>query len=153
MSTVSTDPTTLLGYGAWQAIATGRILIGVDPANPRWDAGGKTSGTETIALTAQQMPAHTHVQDAHGHTQDAHTHTQNTFAPRIVNSGTAGTVGVQGASTASNANASNSATTATNQTAVATNQTTVATNQSAGGGTSHDNVPPVLAVYIWQRTA
>ena len=75
--------------------------------------------------------AHTHTQNSHNHTQDAHNHTQNSFAPRILNSGTAGTVGVQGASAASNANASNAATTATNQAATATNQAATAVNQNA----------------------
>jgi hypothetical protein len=75
--------------------------------------------------------AHTHVQNAHTHVQDSHNHTQNSFAPRIINSGTAGTVGVQGASSASNANASNAATTATNQATTAVNQNATAVNQNA----------------------
>jgi len=84
-------------------------------------------------------PGHNHTQNAHNHIQDAHNHTQNSFAPRIINSGTAGTVGVQGASAASNANASNAPTTATNQQATATNQQATATNNSNTTGITTTN--------------
>jgi hypothetical protein len=91
-------------------------------------------------------PGHNHTQNSHNHIQDSHNHTQNSFAPRIVNSGTAGTVGVQGASTASNANASNSPTTATNQAATATNQAATATNnQNTTGVTTTAPVGGVAA--------
>jgi len=139
VAVVSTDPATLLGYGTWQAIGAGRVLVGVDAADADFDTLEETGGAKTHTLTIAEMPAHTHVQDAHNHTQ-------NSFAPRIVNSGTAGTVGVQGASTASNANASNSATTATNQPATAV-------NQSTGGGGAHNNLQPYLVVKMWKRTA
>ncbi len=138
----------------------GRVPVGLDAAQAEFDVMGETGGAKTVTLDATMMPAHTHVQDAHthvqnshNHVQDSHNHTQNSFAPRILNSGTAGTVGVQGASAASNANASNSATTATNQVATATNQVATAvnqaataTNQSAGGGLAHANLPPYLVV-------
>lgn len=194
-SVVSTNPNTLLGFGTWAALAAGRVLVGLDAGDPDFDTVRETGGAKTVTLTEAQIPshthvqdahthtqnahthvqdAHTHVQDAHTHTQDAHTHTQNSFAPRIINSGTAGTVGVQGASAASNANASNAATTATNQNATATNQNTTATNQNAtavnqnatatnqstiavnqntGGDGAHANVQPYFVVYFWERTA
>lgn len=153
LSVVSTDPATLLGVGTWAALGAGRVLVGLDTEQSAFDTVRKTGGETTHTLTVAEMPAHTHVQDAHTHTQDAHTHTQNSFAPRIINSGTAGTVGVQGASAASNANASNAATTATNQTAIATNQSTTATNQTTGGDGAHNNLQPYLVVYMWERVA
>ena len=145
VSVVDANPADLLGFGTWVAIGAGRVLVGQDAGDSDFDTLGATGGEKAHALTVGEMPTHTHVQDAHNHTQDPHTHTQNahnhtqdahnhtqnSFAPRIINSGTAGTVGVQGASAASNANASNSATTATNQAATATNQNATATNQTA----------------------
>jgi microcystin-dependent protein len=154
-------------FGAGDGSATfnlpnlkGRVPVGLDAAQTEFDVMGETGGAKTVTLDATMMPAHTHVQDAHthvqnshNHVQDSHNHTQNSFAPRILNSGTAGTVGVQGASAASNANASNAATTATNQVATATNQVATAvnqnataTNQSTGGGLAHANLPPYLVV-------
>lgn len=167
VTVVSTNPGTLLGFGTWSAFAAGRVLVGINGADTDFDTVKETGGAKTHTLTSAEMPSHTHVQDAHthtqnshNHTQDAHTHTQNSFAPRIINSGTAGTVGVQGASAASNANASNAATTATNQNATATNQAatavnqnTTAVNQTTGGGTAHNNLQPYIVVYMWERTA
>lgn len=167
LSVVSTNPATLLGLGTWVAIATGRMLVGIDTGDTDFDTPEEIGGSKTVTLTEAQIPSHTHIQDshnhiqdAHNHTQNSHNHTQNSFAPRIINSGTAGTVGVQGASAASNANASNSATTATNQVATATNiaatatnQAATATNQNTGGGGAHSNLPPYFVVYAWKRTA
>lgn len=47
MTAVNTNPSSLLGYGTWSAIGTGRIPIGVDPSNPAIDAPGKTTGALT----------------------------------------------------------------------------------------------------------
>lgn len=167
ISVVSTSPATLLGGGTWAAFGAGRVLVGLDSGQTEFDVVEEVGGAKTHTLTSAEMPSHTHVQDAHTHTQnshnhiqDSHNHTQNSFAPRIINSGTAGTVGVQGASAASNANASNSATTATNQAATATNQAATAvnqnataTNQNTGGGGAHNNLQPYIVVYMWKRTA
>jgi len=155
ISTVATNPATLLGYGTWNAVGAGRVLVGVGAAP--FNVPGATLGEVSHQLTTPEIPAHTHVQNAHGHvvTDPTHNHTQNAFAPRILNSGTAGTVGVQGASAASNANASNSATTATNQaaaTGVTVNNAT-AVNQNAGGDGAHNNVQPSLVVYMFERVA
>lgn len=139
ISTVNTNPSTFLGYGTWSAFGAGRVIVGLNASDTDFDVAEETGGAKTHTLTTAEMPSHTHV-------QDAHTHTQNSFAPRIINSGTAGTVGVQGASAASNANASNAATTATNQNATATNQNT-------GGGGAHNNLQPYIVAYFWKRTA
>ena len=139
VSVSPTSPATLLGGGTWVAFGTGRTLVGVDTGQTEFNVVEEIGGVKTHTLTSSEMPSHTHVQDPHNHTQ-------NSFAPRIINSGTAGTVGVQGASAASNANASNAATTATNQTATATNQVT-------GGGAAHNNLQPYITVFFWKRTA
>lgn len=115
----------------------GRTLVGTLAANG--NVGG-TGGADAITPEGvnsapifsgtpfSSVINHTHAVNV---TDPGHTHTQNSFAPRIINSGTAGTVGVQGASAASNANASNAATTATNQSA--TTGITATTSNPAGG--------------------
>jgi microcystin-dependent protein len=125
----------------------GKMVVGKDSTQTEFDTLGESGGAKTVTLDTTMIPSHTHVQDSHNHTQNAHghTHSATTFAPRIINSGTAGTVGVQGASAASNANASNAATTVpTNSDATATNIATTATNQATGGGLAHANLPPYL---------
>jgi hypothetical protein len=139
LSTNSTNPAASLGFGTWAAFGAGRVPVGFDASQAEFDTDEETGGTKAHTLTVGELPSHTHI-------QDSHTHIQNSFAPRIINSGTAGTVGVQGASAASNANASNSATTAVNQSATAV-------NQSTGGGAAHNNLQPYIVIRMWKRTA
>lgn len=132
--------------------AQGRAIVGLP-------SGGTLAGTVGTALTNLQDKTHTHTYTDvvnHTHTVNVtdpgHNHTQNSFAPRIVNSGTAGTVGVQGASTASNASASNSATTATNISS--TTGVTAATVNPGGGvatGTTATKATSDVISYIQFR--
>lgn len=118
----------------------GKFVLGTLNANG--DVTG-TGGSDTITSVLN----HTHAVNI---TDPGHNHTQNSFAPRIVNSGTAGTVGVQGASTASNANASNSATTATNQSN--TTGITATTGNPVGGVASIDNRPAFVKVIFCKKS-
>ena len=47
ISIVDTNPADLLGYGTWEAFGTGRMLIGVDPADPDFDIAEETGGAKT----------------------------------------------------------------------------------------------------------
>ena len=60
LSVVSTNPATLLGYGTWQAIAAGRMLVGLNAGDPDFDTPEETGGAKTHVLTAAEMPAHVH---------------------------------------------------------------------------------------------
>jgi hypothetical protein len=60
---VATNPGTLLGFGTWAALATGRTLIGFDGAQTEFNAVEKTGGEKTHVLTVAEMPGHTHVQN------------------------------------------------------------------------------------------
>lgn len=61
ISTVSTNPATLFGFGTWTAFATGRTLIGVGTSDQAFTAGA-TGGASNANL-------------AHSHTVASHTHT------------------------------------------------------------------------------
>lgn len=140
---VSTSPATLLGFGTWVRFGQGRMPIGQDGANTRWDVAEETGGSETITLTTSQIPSHNHLQDPHNHTQNAHDHAQD-------NATVLNTVGVLVANPAGSSIRALGGRTSADQ---ATNQATTATNQSAGGDQSHDNMPPFITVYMWKRTA
>jgi hypothetical protein len=62
ISAVSTNPSTLLGFGTWSAIGAGRVLVGQDTNDTDFDTLGETGGAKTHTLTIAEMPSHTHVQ-------------------------------------------------------------------------------------------
>lgn len=49
IAVVSTDPATLLGYGTWSAIATGRTLVGIDTGDSDFNTVEETGGAKTVA--------------------------------------------------------------------------------------------------------
>lgn len=55
ISTVGTNPSSLLGFGTWERIQ-GRFLFAADSSH----AAGTTGGEENVTLTTAQMPQHRH---------------------------------------------------------------------------------------------
>jgi hypothetical protein len=53
ISTLSTNPATLFGFGTWVAFATGRTLVGIDTGQTEFNVVGKTGGHKALQ-------AHTH---------------------------------------------------------------------------------------------
>jgi hypothetical protein len=49
IAVVSTDPSTLLGYGTWSAFGAGRVLIGLDGGDANFDTVEETGGSKTVA--------------------------------------------------------------------------------------------------------
>lgn len=141
ISTVATNPAGLLGFGVWQAIGAGRVLVGIDPTQEEFDTLGETGGAKEVTLTTAQMPSHTHVQDSHNHVQNAHQHTALTASNAAGTSGANFTRGSGSQATLATTNAT------------ATNQAATATNQNTGGGQPHTNLMPYRVVHMWERTA
>lgn len=142
---VPTNPATLLGFGTWVSAGTGRMLVGIDPADPDFDTVRKTGGAKTVTLTEAQMPAHTHVQNAHTHAQDAHSHLTQRY-PTATGALSGFTIDTSMSGTPANNTLPTAAATAVNQNATAVNQNT-------GGGQAHPNLPPYIVIYLWERTA
>jgi len=67
LSVVSTNPSTLLGYGSWARIAEGKFLVGQDSGDADFDVAEETGGAKTINI-------------AHAHSLSAHTHGVGTYA-------------------------------------------------------------------------
>ena len=60
LSTVSTNPATLLGYGTWSAFGAGRTLVGIDSGQTEFDIVEETGGAKTHTLTVDEIPSHRH---------------------------------------------------------------------------------------------
>ena len=61
ISTLITNPATLLGFGTWTAFGAGRVIVGVGTSDAVY-AAGATGGESTHTLSAAEsgLPAHTH---------------------------------------------------------------------------------------------
>lgn len=69
IAVVSTNPSTLLGYGTWSAFAAGRVLVGLDSGDTDFDLAEETGGAKTVAsagtvsqptFTGSEMSTHQH---------------------------------------------------------------------------------------------
>ena len=160
ISTVATNPGTLFGVGTWTQIQD-RFLLCAGSTYAAGGTGGAASHTHTTnagtsggtAITIAQMPSHNHGSSG------GHTHTvQRSGFGNLNLSG--GTVKAGGTIT----NWGNENTTGWNG-SVVTNNTGSHTHDSQGSGQAHthsqvsvgtssgSNLPPYIAVYVWQRTA
>ena len=127
MNVNSTNPGTLFG-GTWEQIQ-GKFLLGMSSSYPAGSQGGEASHT----LTTEEMPSH-----GHNPANEAG------YYGFITNSKKAFSIGDMGSQSGSGryypyASAAFD---------ISRNTLTGTT----GGGNSHNNMPPYLAVYVWKRT-
>lgn len=153
MSLNNTNPADLFG-GTWKRLAAGKFLIsGEDTQSIEWKArgyditigstGGKVSHdhqghTMSHKLTVAEMPSH-----RHSHPNDGHTFTWGNSHPTTI---------------FNNAGNVQTGTPDSNQLATAQGRNHYTDYTGDGNGHDHgiivdDNIPPYLAVCMWQRTA
>lgn len=131
----STSPTTLFG-GTWTQIKDKFILAAGDSYGE-----GASGGSASVTLSVEQLPAHTHsawtdAQGGHQHTLGVDTHgTDDPSNHNLDNTGIGGHGGVQAYTSPNGSHGHNVGIGAT------------------GGGQAHDNMPPYVAYYCWERTA
>lgn len=141
ITSVNENPGSRLGFGTWVADSQGRAIVGVgtgtdDNSLGRTYAAGDTEGEYTHVITHAEMAEHTHMGFK------LYTRTDASFLlddPAEV------------AATRLDLSGNNIQYTMVR----APSGSTPDTGQSSaiGSDTAHNNVQPVLAVYIWRRTA
>lgn len=138
MSVNSTNPGTLFG-GTWTQIQN-RFLLACGSSY----SAGSTGGASTVTLTVDQIPAHNHT--ASTNNTGGHSHGYESQKKRWADSPISGAGSVLAGTGAQ----SNYAVWYTTDTQGAHSHTVTVDNK--GGGKSHNNMPPYLAVYVWKRT-
>lgn len=138
MSTVSTNPATLFGFGTWEAMPAGRVLLAQGKSS--WGTtynAGSTGGEATHQLTVGELPAHNHSASTNTTGSHAHTYTWRNYQ------------GWAGSKSATSVWEN----TATNNTGSAGEHSHTVTINNTGSNQAHNNLQPYIAVYIWKRTA
>lgn len=140
----STNPTVLLGGGVWERFSKGRVLVGVDEADADFDVPLETRGEKAVALTdPNQNAPHTHNVVPGGE----HYHDYTDFWYNTIPSIDGVAVG------------SNNVVRAINEQLASQDRSTSPSAphdhavENSGGGGTHNNLQPLITVYMWLRTA
>ena len=127
MTVTNTNPSTYIG-GTWVEI-NDVFLLAAGTSHP----AGETGGSEEVALTVAQMPAHRHYTINMAHSESGVSPDYQHAVARYNNSNSTEYYRYQLNGCSNDANGGRTSPT--------------------GSGGAHDNMPPYLAVYTWKRTA
>lgn len=142
-SSKSTEPSVLFG-GTWKRVKDVFILA----AGDNYEAG-KVGGEATHKLTTNEMPSHTHTFIGSSSTTNntgAHKHTVSNTVGQIINCVPASGSGIcmqENPVVATSSSSGSHSHTVTPK----------GTNSNTGGGQAHNNMPPYITYYCWERTA
>jgi hypothetical protein len=136
-ATSSSNPTSLLGFGTWEAFGAGRVMVGLNASDALFDTAEETGGskdaivvshTHTFSGTTSEIAAHAHAYQAGD-----------------------GTVGVGGI--AGRGLENDDEVTQNTANAGAHTHTYSGTTASTGSSGTNANIQPYIVVRMWKRTA
>jgi hypothetical protein len=136
-SSKSTDPATLFG-GTWKRIKDKFILAAGDIY-----AAGATGGAASVALQIEHLPPHAHSATGTASTVGAHEHTW--YSGRYGSSNYSTSADSAGVGAENTAHKTYGAGSHSHTISISIGQT--------GKGTAHENMPPYLTFYCWERIA
>jgi hypothetical protein len=148
---VTTNPATLLGFGTWVAFGAGRVMVGLNGADPLFDALEETGGSKDATLVSHTHTATSTVTDpSHSH---ALMGSSSTGTTRGLAEGSSRNV-QGGDGTASRGYVQTAPTGGENYVQTSATGITVATtNASTGSSATNANLQPYITVAMWKRTA
>ena len=136
-SSKSTDPATLFG-GTWKRIKDKFILAAGDSY-----AAGATGGAASVALQIEHLPPHAHSATGTADTVGAHEHTW--YSGRYGSSDYSTSADAAGVGAENTAHKTYGAGSHSHTISISIGQT--------GEGTAHENMPPYITFYCWERIA
>jgi len=147
-----TNPATLLGFGTWVEIGSGKVLVGQDTGDALFDTLGETGGSKDAIVVA-----HTHALTVSGTTSAAGGHTHSINDPgHSHNAYQSGSGSGNGAGGSTSYYATSTSTTGISVNAVGDHTHTVTstgTSDSTGSSGTNANIQPYIVVKMWTRTA
>ena len=135
LSTLSTSPATLFGFGTWAAFGAGKVLVGQDTGDAAFDVLEETGGSKDATL-----PSHTHAL-----TDPGHAHSDAFYIASLSGNGYGQNFKVQNSTTWPNGVSTVASNTGSQSTGI--------TIDSAGSSATNANLQPYVVVKMWKRTA
>ena len=153
MSTVSTNPATLFGFGTWEAMPAGRVLLaqGKSDWGTTYEAGS-SGGEATHQLTVGELPSHGHTASTDtiningGFRLDGTEIGGTTSASGVFSIGSSFTPSKGHGSSGGGSNVGRNI----NFNSTHSHKITI---NNVGEGQSHNNIQPYLTVYMWKRVS
>lgn len=143
-STVNINPAELFGFGTWEAMPAGRVLLAqgkVETENYTHNfVAGETGGEFVHQLTVGEIPSHNHT----GSINTAGEHTHSLTLKALWGDGNGSGNGWAGDTRDGGSR--------TNTFSTVGNHTHTVTINSTGSGQPHNNLQPYISVYMWKRT-
>jgi len=133
-ATNSSNPSSLLGFGTWEAFGAGRVPVGIDSSQTEFNTIGKTGGAKTVSLNESQNGPHSHGVYDPGHSHEFVLYGSNSEV--VTNS--------------RDIEWSHSVDAYSRRTS---HEWTGIGIYSSGSGAPHNNLQPYVTVYMWRRTA
>lgn len=148
ISTTSTNPATLFGFGTWVAFGAGRAIVGQDTGDSSFDTLEETGGSKNAIVVSHSHTGSTASAGSHEHyLVKAATNIggldASKYIAQVESSGTPNDYALQGHPDAANIGRSSAAGTHSHSVTV----------DSAGSSGTNANLQPYVVVKMWKRTA
>jgi hypothetical protein len=142
-SASSTNPSSLLGFGTWEAFGAGRVLVGLNASDSLFDTLEETGGSKDSIVVS-----HTHTASV---SDSGHTHGLNYFTDSATG-GASSNISAIGVSERTDTTLIKDGTASGRGITTSTTGISVS-NSTTGSSGTNANLQPYITVRMWKRTA